>query len=116
MARLYRYVGPEAVKARIAVGRPIGERVGSAADIAAWARRGGQGRDGLVAATFVIDATGDLLVADRRSEHVACAGGSAVLSAGELFLHVAEDAVEVAEASNRPRSQAPCERPYGSLP
>ena len=34
--------------------------------------------------TFVIGVDGVLRVADRRSEHVACAGGGDVLSAGEL--------------------------------
>ena len=36
-------------------------------------------------ATFVIDTDGRLRVADRRSEHVACAGGGDVQSAGEMF-------------------------------
>ena len=34
--------------------------------------------------TFVVDATGVLRLAARRSEHVACAGGRPVLSAGEI--------------------------------
>jgi hypothetical protein len=38
--------------------------------------------------TFVIDLNGELRIAPRRSEHVACAEGHAVLSAGEMtFRH-----------------------------
>ena len=68
MTRLYDYVGPAEIKARVA-GRPAGTRILSAADLLAWVRRTGEhaGPDGLFAATFVIDAAGDLLLADRRS-------------------------------------------------
>lgn len=102
MTRLYHYVGPSDIKARVA-GRPAGTRIASAADLLAWVRGTGQrpGPDGLVAATFVIDAQGDLLLADRRSEHVACAGGGPVLSAGEMFFVAEGDRVEAAEASNQ---------------
>jgi hypothetical protein len=102
MTRLYRYVGPAHIRDRVA-GRPAGTWVSSVAGLFAWARRTGErpGPDALVAATFVIDANGDLLVADRRSEHVACAGGGPVLSAGELFFRVQGSSVAVAEASNQ---------------
>lgn len=37
--------------------------------------------------TYVVDATGDLYLADRHSEHVACArGGPVVLAAGEITI------------------------------
>jgi hypothetical protein len=102
MKKLYDYVGPAAIKARIA-GLPAGTRISSAADLLAWLRRTGQqpGPEGLVPATFVINEQGDLLVADRRSEHVACAGGGPVLSAGEMFFRVDGESIEVAEVSNQ---------------
>jgi hypothetical protein len=108
MTRLYSYVGPASIKARVA-GRPAGTRVRSAADLLAWVRGTGPcpGPDGLVAATFVIDAAGDLLLADRRSEHVACAGGELVRSAGEMFFLVEGDVVEVAEVSNQSTGYCP---------
>jgi hypothetical protein len=56
--------------------------------------------DDFIAATFVIDADGHLLVADRRTEHVACAGGQPVLSAGEMFFDLEGDHVEAREVSN----------------
>ena len=108
MKKLYRYVGPAAIQARV-VGRPVGTPIRSVPDLLAWVRGTGQcpGPGGLVAATFVIDAQGDLLVADRHSEHVACAGGGPVLSAGELFLAVEGGRVEVAEASNQSTGYCP---------
>jgi hypothetical protein len=114
MTKRYDYVGPAGIRARVA-GRPAGTRISSAADLLAWVRGTGRrpGADGLIAAAFVIDAQGDLLLADRRSEHVACAGGGPVLSAGEAFFRVEGDRVEVAEASNQ--STGFCPEP-GSWP
>ena len=72
----YRYVGPDHIRAA-ASGAP-GLAITSAAALDAWL--GGQER----IATFVISLDGTLRVADRRSEHVACAGGEPVLAAGEM--------------------------------
>lgn len=102
MTRLYPYVGPADIKARIA-GRPTGTSIKSVADLLAWIHGTGQyrGSDGLVPATFVIDDGGQLLLADRRSEHVACAGGGPVLSAGEMFFRANDDDIELADVSNQ---------------
>jgi hypothetical protein len=102
MTRLYPYVGPAEIQARVA-GRPAGTPIKSVADLIAWVRGTGErpGPNALLAATFVIDSGGGILVADRRSEHVACAGGGPVLSAGEMFFRIEEDRVEVAEVSNQ---------------
>ncbi len=105
MTRLYSYVGPAVIKARVA-GRPAGVRIVSAADLIAWTCRADLER-GLVAATFVIDAEGHLLLADRCSEHVACAGGGPVLSAGELFFGIEGACIEVVEASNQSTGYCP---------
>ncbi len=102
MTRLYRYVGPDGIKARVN-GQPTGTKISSTADLLAWVRRTAErsGPAGFVAATFVVDAPGDLLLAERRSEHVACAGGGPVSSAGEMFLRVDGEVVEVVEVSNQ---------------
>jgi hypothetical protein len=105
MTRPYHYVGPAAIKARVA-GSPAGIRIATAANLLAWAHRAGR-EQGLLAATFVIDEQGGLLLADRRSEHVACAGGGPVLSAGEMFLLLEGDRVEVVEASNQSTGYCP---------
>jgi hypothetical protein len=108
MTKLYDYVGPADIRTRVA-GQSAGTRITSVADLFAWLRETKQhlGPDRLVAATFVIDAKGDLLVADRRSEHVACAGGKPVLSAGEIFFRTNNDNIQVAEASNQSTGYCP---------
>jgi hypothetical protein len=83
--RHYCYVGPAAIRERHAGETPAGVRIDSAADMLSWLRaRGTQLARGEVIVTFVVNCAGELLIADRHSEHVACAGGQAVLSAGEL--------------------------------
>ena len=108
MTRLYDYVGPPEIKARVA-GRPAGTAIRSHAELLAWLGETGRrpGPDDMVAATFVIDEKGDLVLADRRSEHVACAGGGPVLSAGEMFFLIGDDGLEVAEASNQSTGYCP---------
>ncbi len=54
--------------------------------------------------TFVIDEDGALRVAPRRSEHVACARGRPVLSAGELTI---DRSLAVAFASNQSTGYCP---------
>jgi hypothetical protein len=105
MSKLYPYVGPPEILAR-AAGQPGGTRITSTADLLAWVRRADE-HHGLIAATFVLDAGGDLLLADRRSEHVACSGGQPVLSAGEMFFRINGDRVEVTQASNQSTGYCP---------
>jgi hypothetical protein len=81
---------------------PGGRRIESADDLSHWVaeNRAAATRDGLVPATFVIDSDGLLCLADRRSEHVACAEGGPVRSAGEMFFAATGGGVEVSEVSN----------------
>ena len=108
MTRTYRYVGPPEVRARVA-GQAAGVVVASAADVLVWVRTSDQVADRYeaVAATFVVDAEGRLRVADRRSEHVACAGGGDVLSAGEMFFAINGRDVRVEEVSNQSTGYCP---------
>jgi hypothetical protein len=85
VTRLYQYIGPEAICEAVA-GDPAGEVIGSAQAIGEWVRAHRAGAAGAVTVTFVIDARGQLRIADRHSEHVACAAGGPVRSAGELTL------------------------------
>jgi hypothetical protein len=97
----YRYVGPETIRSK-SEGRPGGRRIDSLGVLLSWlvGHHGGVAGGVTDAATFVIDPEGFLRLADRRSEHVACAGGGPVLSAGEMFYLAAGDAVLVEEVSN----------------
>lgn len=102
MVKLYRYVGPEAIRRRTG-GAPSGWAVESVKDLLSWAISTGQepNQEGAVAVTFVVDEQGCLLVADRSSEHVACAGGRPVQSAGELFLLLTSSGAEVVDVTNQ---------------
>jgi hypothetical protein len=57
--------------------------------------------------TFVIDLEGILRLAPRRSEHVACAGGRPVLSAGEITLEQGPDGWEVTSVTNQSTGYCP---------
>jgi hypothetical protein len=59
-----------------------------------------------IVATFVIGLAGRLRIADRRSEHVACAGGEPVLSAGEISFLVGEK-IEAGDVSNQSTGYCP---------
>ena len=58
----------------------------SAGDVLVWIHETEQPQeaDGTVISTFIIDTAGQLWINDRRSEHVLCAAGGNVLSAGEI--------------------------------
>ncbi|MGW2372327.1 hypothetical protein [Kitasatospora sp. NPDC001683] len=81
--RAYRYVGPPELQELATGGDRIGQPARTEGEFAAWV-------DERTAAelaepfTFVVDLGGALRLAPRRSEHVACAGGELVLSAGEI--------------------------------
>ncbi|MFJ2960640.1 hypothetical protein [Streptomyces sp. NPDC087270] len=97
--RSYRYVGPaELVPAeRSAAGR----RIADAETFDDWASAQ-TATERVQPFTFVVDVHGVLCLAPRRSEHVVCAGGGDVLSAGEVtFARVGNrwGAVEVTNQS-----------------
>jgi hypothetical protein len=103
---VYRYVGPKDIADRVR-SEHRGTPIRSADDVLAWIRATEQQlSDSCVVATFVVDTDGVLRIADRRSEHVACAGGQPVLSAGEMTFSVAGQ-VEVVEASNQSTGYCP---------
>ncbi|MGI5508728.1 hypothetical protein [Streptomyces sp. CA-106131] len=80
--RRYRYVGPIDLTTAVQPGCG-GCPIGSAAEFDSWVAE----RSAAELAepfTFVVDTAGVLRLAPRRSEHVACAGGESVLSAGEI--------------------------------
>ena len=98
----YQYVGSERLRLAVA-GCPPGSRIASLQDIEDWIRKTGKEPNaaGLIAATFVADLDGYLRVADRHYEHIACAGGMPVLSAGEIFFGTGDRSIEVVEISNQ---------------
>ena len=99
---MYKYVGADEIRKNSAH-LPSGNRILSINDIDDWIRETKQKPDnwGLIAATFVIDCEAYLRIADRHSEHIACAGGKSVLSAGEVFFQKSKNKLEVAEITNQ---------------
>jgi hypothetical protein len=102
----YHYVGPLEILTR-SRSAPKGVPIMCANDLRTWVKTRGQRPDFQIVATFVIDLDGWLRIADRRSEHVACAGGEPVLSAGEISFLLAADEIEVAEVSNQSTGYCP---------
>jgi hypothetical protein len=84
-------------------------RVESPEDVRRWFRQAAPG--GIQArnftATFVIDEAGWMRIADRRSEHVACAGGQPVLSAGEITFAVTPGGADVLWVTNQSTGYCP---------
>ncbi|WP_199551882.1 hypothetical protein [Streptomyces sp. N35] len=103
--RSYRYVGPADLTSLI---RPGGEGccVRSPADFAEWASRRGM-EEWSEPFTFVVDVTGSLRLASRRSEHVVCAAGAVVLSAGEVSFQEEPGRWAVLEVSNQSTGYCP---------
>jgi hypothetical protein len=103
--RGYRYVGPPELRATVQPGSG-GTRIGSATEFADWIA----GRAAAELAepfTFVVDVDGVLRLAPWRSEHVACAGGADVLSAGEIGFVRAGRRWVVSEVSNQSTGYCP---------
>jgi hypothetical protein len=100
--RRYLYVGPQELSG-LATSGVARARIVSADDVRGWVRDTQQALDAedRVTATFIVAEDGWLWVADRRSEHVACARGGPVLSAGEITFAVDAEAVRVVEVSNQ---------------
>jgi len=104
----YRYVGPASILASL----PIPSQriqVTSAHDVQQWieSTRQPTENDGSVVATFIVDTSGVLWVSDRRSEHVLCAAGQNVLSAGEMSFVNDKPHVYVESVTNQSTGYCP---------
>jgi hypothetical protein len=108
MRRCYGYIGSKSIAQAIA-GQAAGAPIRSVADLERWIQDTRQQPDlwGLIVATFVITEDGTLRLADRHSEHVACAGGGVVRSAGEMGLARGTAGWEVREVSNQSTGYCP---------
>jgi hypothetical protein len=108
MRRIYRYVGAKHIADR-APPVPAGILVEAPEDILGWIRETHQELDatGNVIATFIVDESGGLRIADRRSEHVVCAGGRPVRSAGEMTFTISRNIVRVTWITNQSTGYCP---------
>lgn len=98
--RTYAYVGPEAIR-YASIGMPRGAFIYDLATLDAWLDA--QTSDDRLTATFTVSEHLQLQLADRHSEHVACAAGGPVTAAGEITF-VRDEAGEgwyVSEVTNQ---------------
>jgi hypothetical protein len=105
-AVLYHYVGSRQIAERagyVVRGTPIT----SSDDVVRWLTSRGEPPHTEVTVTFVVNAEGTLLIAERHSEHVACAGNQPVRAAGELRFALEGGRVKVTRASNQSTGYCP---------
>jgi hypothetical protein len=97
---LYKYVGPPHVLASVS-NSPAGEVIETLAELKTWlaANQADMDASGVITTTYVIDRQGRLLIAPRRTEHVACAAGGPVKSAGEISFTLSGRVVDVSNQS-----------------
>ena len=104
----YRYIGSPELQQRLKRENHC-IQVRNKSDLVSWTTSflaSGRTR-GRVTATFIIDITEQLWVADRHSEHVACADSQDVLAAGEITFDRSESQIFVAEITNQSTGYCP---------
>lgn len=94
----YRYVGPGHIIEQVS-GQPPGFKISSKRDVLRWISASHQ-RGEQIIATYTINLDGHLYLADRHTEHLACAQSLEVLAAGEIFLLIDKNDIEIEEISN----------------
>ncbi len=102
----YEYVGPEDLL-ELTESEPAGSSISALSDIEQWAEKTDQFASDPVVATYIIDTTGRLRIADRHCEHVACASGRPVLAAGEITFEGFGSNLEVVEITNQSTAYCP---------
>lgn len=104
ISRAYDYIGPDALRGS----QSERHHIQQPQDVKDWMAQTGQcPRYGMVVVTFIVDTGGQLWIADRHSEHVACAIGQPVLSAGEMTFAIEGKSVAVTEVSNQSLGYCP---------
>ncbi|WP_191294726.1 hypothetical protein [Kitasatospora herbaricolor] len=101
----YRYVGPADLRSLVRPGGD-GQLMRSPADFDEWASAR-TAEELSEPFTFVVDQAGALRLAPRRSEHVVCAGGDMVLSAGEIGFREESGRWAIDEVSNQSTGYCP---------
>jgi hypothetical protein len=106
--REYFYVGPKTVRESLPT-VSMRTHITSLDEVKQWIRDSEQilGRDRDVTATFIIDIHNQMWIADRHSEHVLCAAGQNMLSAGEITFTINPTSIEVAEITNQSTGYCP---------
>lgn len=107
--KFYHYVGSEQIKISVC-DYPSGTIIDSLLGLKNWVTNSFNKKtnsSSVLVATFVIDVKQRLCLADRYSEHVACAGRQPVLSAGEMFFVWNKGALEISDITNQSTGYCP---------
>ena len=108
MVRAYQYIGSQDIIDNLPE-KSARVSVTSAKDVLEWIKNTKQSPeyDSCYVATFIISTDGKLWINDRHSEHVLCANGEDVLSAGEITFGVDKDELEIIAISNQSTGYCP---------
>lgn len=116
MAKQYQYIGSQEIidnlpekSARVCVN--------SAKDILEWIKNSNQlpEYDACYVATFIISIDGKMWINDRHSEHVLCANGKNILSAGEITFEFDGNTVKIVAISNQSTGYCPESNSWNSV-
>lgn len=105
----YNYIGPKSILKRVqAVYK--GSVIKTTDDIVDWLKANNEKIkiEDITICTFVIDLDNQLLIVNRHSEHVQCAFGKDVLSAGEIgFIIEKENRIRIDSITNQSTGYCP---------
>ncbi len=106
-AEPYFYVGSKEIAERVDK-QYEGHKITQISDIQQWIENDHQTieNESLIA-TFIINLQEELVISDRHSEHVMCAGGRNVLAAGEITFSFEKETIFVSEISNQSTGYCP---------
>jgi hypothetical protein len=106
---MYQYIGAKEILKQIDLEK-IGKIISSPNDIKDWIINTQQicDNNNEIIATFVIDLYENLRINDRRSEHVVCANGENVLSAGEITFEIKKNKIiSISQITNQSTGYCP---------
>jgi len=108
MTKQYKYIGSQDIIDNLPE-KSARVYVNAAKDILEWIKDSKQSPeyDSCYIATFIISTDSKLWINDRHSEHVLCANGKNVLSAGEITFEVGKNAIEIVAISNQSTGYCP---------
>lgn len=103
----YNYVGSKEIAERVEP-KYEGTKITQVREIFDWVKHADQTIvEGKIIATYIISEEEKLVINDRHSEHVMCAGGRKVLSAGEITFSFDKEEVYVSGLSNQSTGYCP---------
>ncbi|MGB0930775.1 MAG: hypothetical protein ACPGVB_08365 [Chitinophagales bacterium] len=104
----YEYVGPEEIF-KMVNEEYKGTVINNPEEILNWIVQniGKPKKDDLIVCTFIINLKSELVIGDRHSEHVQCANGENVKSAGEIGFQIDKSKVHIGSITNQSTGYCP---------